>query len=106
MEYTFNTREIILIVTIVILVIAILSQVKLEFRFGEKKDHSDKKDIEKLTQTEYKILNSISEGKSNQELADEFNISISTVKKHISNIFKKLKIKKRSEVRKFSEQLK
>lgn len=106
MEYTLNTREIILIVTIVILVIAILSQVKLEFRFGDKKDQANKKDIEKLTPTEYKILMSISGGKSNQEIADEFNISISTVKKHVSNIFKKLKIKKRSEVRKFTEQLK
>lgn len=50
-----------------------------------------------LTKREKEILNCISEGKTNQEIADELFISYRTVKNHIYNIFTKLGIHSRAE---------
>lgn len=52
----------------------------------------------KLTKTEKRILFSISEEKFNKEIADEFNITISTLKSHINSINKKLKVKSRKDL--------
>jgi DNA-binding NarL/FixJ family response regulator len=81
-----------------------------EFRFEYKieKNSKDINEIDKsaldcLSNTELNILKLVSEGKSNQEIADKLFISIHTVKKHMSNIFKKLNIQSRIETRKFKE---
>jgi DNA-binding NarL/FixJ family response regulator len=81
-----------------------------EFRFEYKieknpKDLSEinKSSLDCLSNTELNILKLVSEGKTNQEIADNLFISVHTVKKHISNIFKKLNIKSRIETRKFKE---
>ena len=81
-----------------------------EFRFEYKleKNTKDLKEINKssldcLSNTELNILKLVSEGKTNQEIADNVFISVHTVKKHISNIFRKLNIKSRIETRKFRE---
>jgi DNA-binding CsgD family transcriptional regulator len=81
-----------------------------EFRFEYKieKNATDLREIDKssmdcLSNTELKILKLVSQGKTNQEIADNLFISVHTVKKHISNIFKKLNIKSRNETRKFIE---
>jgi DNA-binding CsgD family transcriptional regulator len=81
-----------------------------EFRFEYKveKNTKDLKEINKssldcLSNTELNILKLLSQGKTNQEIADNLFISIHTVKKHISNIFKKLNIKSRNDTRKFKE---
>ncbi len=81
-----------------------------EFRFEYKieKNTKDIQEINKssldcLSNTELNILKLVSEGKTNQEIADNLFISVHTVKKHISNIFKKLNIKSRIETRKFKE---
>lgn len=50
-----------------------------------------------LTQQEDTILMSIVEGLTNKEIAAELCISISTVKSHIANIFKKLDVNNRTE---------
>lgn len=52
-----------------------------------------------LTRREAEIAVQISKGMSNKEIALELNISEATVKKHISNIFEKLGIEKRQEIR-------
>ena len=84
-----------------------------EFRFEYKieKNTKDIQEINKssldcLSNTELNILKLVSEGKTNQEIADSLFISVHTVKKHISNIFKKLNIKSRVETRKFKELIK
>ena len=51
-----------------------------------------------LTPRELEICRFIVKGDSNEEIAIEAAIKITTVKYHVSNIFKKLKIKNRTEV--------
>ena len=50
-----------------------------------------------LTRREKEILKRIIKGKYNSDIAKEFFISKNTVKAHVSNIIKKLKVKNRSE---------
>lgn len=57
----------------------------------ETKRHED------LTNREYEILLLISEGKSNQEIADELFITLKTVKTHVSNILSKLEVEDRTQ---------
>lgn len=53
-----------------------------------------------LTKREAEIAMLISKGLSNREIAEEFVISETTVKKHVSNIFEKTGIEKREQIRK------
>lgn len=53
-----------------------------------------------LTKRESEIALLICKGCSNREIAEEFVISETTVKKHVSNIFEKTGIEKREELRK------
>ncbi|MEM0965805.1 MAG: response regulator transcription factor [Verrucomicrobiota bacterium] len=55
----------------------------------QEKVESRKKQ-EELTPRELEVLKLLGEGKSNKELADYFDISLSTVKIHITNIREKL----------------
>ena len=50
-----------------------------------------------LTEREMEILELIAQGHSNQEIAGELFISLSTVKTHCSNIFSKLDVKRRTQ---------
>lgn len=50
-----------------------------------------------LTGKEYEVALEILEGKSNQEIGEKLVISISTVKKHIYNIYGKVGVKNRSQ---------
>lgn len=52
---------------------------------------------EDLTNREHEILLLISEGKSNQEIADELFITLKTVKTHVSNILSKLDVEDRTQ---------
>ena len=81
---------------------------ELRFEYKIEKNTKDLSEINKssldcLSNTELNILKLVSEGKTNQEIADNLFISVHTVKKHISNIFKKLNIKSRNDMRKFKE---
>jgi DNA-binding NarL/FixJ family response regulator len=55
--------------------------------------------IEKLglSKREYEILQLINDGLSNQQIADKLFLSENTVKKHISNLFLKLDVQRRTE---------
>jgi len=48
-----------------------------------------------LTSREYDVLIGLYEGKSNQKLADDYFISINTVKTHLKNIFSKMEVSNR-----------
>ena len=59
----------------------------------------DTEKIEELgiSKREYEILEKISEGLSNKEIADMLFVSESTVKTHVSNLFVKLDVKRRTQ---------
>ena len=50
-----------------------------------------------ITSREHEILVKISEGLSNKEIADQFFVSESTIKSHVSNLFVKLDVKRRTQ---------
>ena len=52
---------------------------------------------EDLTNREMEILLLMTEGKSNQEIADELFIALKTVKVHVSNILSKLEVQDRTQ---------
>lgn len=52
--------------------------------------------IEPLTRREREVLEQIVAGSSNQEIADRLVITLSAVKKHTGNIFRKLNVKNRT----------
>lgn len=54
--------------------------------------------LSELTPREQEVLDLISEGKSNKEIAEELVISYHTVKKHVSNILSKLHLQSRREL--------
>jgi len=56
-----------------------------------------REDWENLTEREMDILKLITQGKSNKEIAVELCISEKTVKNHITNIFRKLKVEDRTQ---------
>ncbi|MEM6802261.1 MAG: LuxR C-terminal-related transcriptional regulator [Bacteroidota bacterium] len=60
---------------------------------------SPKIDLSKLSNQEEKIVNLIVEGKSNKEIADELSVSHSTIKTHVNNIYAKLQIANRTELK-------
>lgn len=63
---------------------------------------SNKQDLlEELSIQERKVFVLLKEGKTNQEISDEYNIAVSTVKTHVSNIYSKLKISSRKEAMNF-----
>lgn len=54
-------------------------------------------EIELLTSREKEILNLLAKGQLNKEVANELEISIGTVRKHIQNIYEKLQVNTRVE---------
>ena len=52
-----------------------------------------------LTQQEQKVLDLILENKTNKEIAQEIFVSVSTVKTHTNNLYKKLKVTSRDQVK-------
>lgn len=59
--------------------------------------HTNKNLDSHLTRRELEILNQLSNGLSNFEIAKNLTISENTVKKHISNIFVKINVKDRTQ---------
>ncbi|GAU77384.1 response regulator transcription factor [Fusibacter sp. 3D3] len=64
----------------------------------KKKDKSiDEMIGTNLTKREYEVIRLISQGYNNKEIATELFISEKTVKNHVSNIFKKIKVTDRTQ---------
>jgi len=105
-----STTIIFLSLSIIILVLLLLTNFKFELKFTKQTKEEKSKILEskldKLSNTELKILKPLSEGKSNKEIANDFSISLFTVKKHVSNTFKKLGISTRAETRRFKNLIK
>ena len=58
--------------------------------------------MDKLTEREYEIFGLLTSGMTNRQIADELYISENTVKIHVHNVLKKLKLKNRREAVKFT----
>ena len=58
--------------------------------------------LENLTKQEQNILTLILENKSNKEIAEALFVSVSTIKTHVNNIFKKLNVQSREEIKKLN----
>jgi DNA-binding CsgD family transcriptional regulator len=50
-----------------------------------------------LSDKEYIVLDSLARGLSNQEISEQQGISVNTVKFHLKNIYRRLKLKNRVE---------
>ena len=50
-----------------------------------------------ISKREYEVLELISAGHSNQEIADKLFVSISTIKTHVANLFTKLDASRRTQ---------
>lgn len=55
-----------------------------------------------LSRREIDVLNGLAKGSLYKEIAEEFGISIDTVKKHCKNIYRKLQARNRTEAIKYS----
>lgn len=66
-------------------------------RAGEDKVPSLSRGIKSLTIRENQILQILSTGLTNQEIATDLNISLTTVKNHFAHIFQKLHVRNRTE---------
>jgi DNA-binding CsgD family transcriptional regulator len=52
--------------------------------------------LAQLTRREQQLARLVCDGRSNQEIADESNLSLETVKKHLHSVFRKLEVSSRS----------
>ena len=64
-------------------------------RFIRNKKESN---FEKLTEREKFIVSLISQGMTNKDIGNELSISLSTVKTHVNNIYKKLSVTSRTDM--------
>ncbi|MGZ4135863.1 MAG: response regulator [Tumebacillaceae bacterium] len=62
-----------------------------------REQKNEEESTERLSPREHEVLTALVQGLSNKEIADKLFISETTVKLHISNIFKKLGVKSRSQ---------
>ncbi|MEP5611961.1 MAG: LuxR C-terminal-related transcriptional regulator [Cyclobacteriaceae bacterium] len=65
----------------------------------KKKNNIERYDPSKLglSQREVEVLELLSQGYSNQEIADKLFVSLNTIKTHISKIYQKLNAKRRTQ---------
>lgn len=60
----------------------------------------------KLSPREYEVLQLLTKGYSNAEIARSLFLSVSTIKTHVSNLFTKMEVKSRTQVIEKSKRLK
>ncbi|MBR9854478.1 MAG: response regulator transcription factor [Algicola sp.] len=81
---------------IALLAVSVLGNVV--FFLGKKRKSGTSHLLEKLTPQEQKIAHLILENKTNKEIASELFVSVSTIKTHINNLYKKLDVASRDEM--------
>ena len=81
--------------------LAVSLSFNLWFWFSKQKNkiNTISKAKEQLTKQEQNILNLLLEEKTNKEIADALFVSLSTVKTHVNNIYKKLNVQSRDHIK-------
>lgn len=71
-------------------------------------DSINKRELEKLklSAREYEVLQLLTQGHSNAEIAERLFLSLSTVKTHVSNLFSKMDVKSRTQAIEKAKRLK
>ncbi len=82
-----------------LLILSILLNVILMMRQKSIQQKHRDTALEKLTAQEQKIVDEILKDKTNKEIASDLFISVSTVKTHINNLYKKLNATSREEIK-------
>lgn len=82
-----------------LLLLSISSNVFLLFKQKKLKHNQLHVELQKLTQQEQKVVSLITQNKTNKEIATELFISVSTVKTHINNLYRKLNVTTRSDLK-------
>jgi len=59
-----------------------------------------------LTTREYEVLQLLTQGRSNAEMAEQLFLSLSTIKTHVSNLFVKMEVKSRTQAIEKAKRLK
>lgn len=83
----------------IFLALSILLNIYFFYRQRSLRENHKNKVTGKLTAQEKKIVNEIMKDKTNKEIAIELFISLSTVKTHINNLYKKLEVSSRDEIK-------
>lgn len=91
----------------ILVLVLIFGNLKFELKLDRGRnavnDRMSENLLDTLSNAEYQVLKLLANGKTNKEIAEQLNISLATVKTHVSNIFRKLGIRKRSETRQFGK---
>ncbi len=90
--------ESVIIFILLITLLAVRYQKKARATISEKSTTTEAQNLyEKLTNKEKEIFKLIAEGKSNKEIAVLMFVELSTVKTHVSNIYRQIKVENRKE---------
>ena len=87
-------------ITFILLVVSLLANLYFGFKLKKRSSKQRQKQIEQLTNQEQNILNLLLDHKTNKEIAEALFVSVSTVKTHVNNIYKKLNVQSREETKK------
>lgn len=103
----FKIELVIAVVALVFFIIGIYLNKK---SLSRKQQTTSEVDAEKiaelgLSKREYEVLQEISRGLSNKEIADKLFVSESTVKTHVSNLLVKLDAQRRTQAVRIARQL-
>ncbi len=82
-----------------VLALSLICNVFLFLRLKKWQSKSTKDAKELLTPQELKVVQLIVQDKSNKDIADALFVSVSTIKTHINNIYKKLNVQSREDVK-------
>lgn len=104
LEFKLNKSDVVFYKKIIMLLsfLIIISIGAIIFLMRKLKKYSTNNkrfEIENLTSKEKEIIELILESKSNKEIADILYVSLSTVKTHINNIYGKINVKSRKELK-------
>ena len=99
-SYEDNDNSSLYILIIIVSIFSISLNIFLLLKFKKQRKQNTKNLIASLSKQEQVVLQEILQNKSNKVIAESLFLSVSTVKTHINNIYKKLNVQSRDEVKK------